>query len=82
MGLHYQAEVKCFTLDGVGIYDVYYSLRPKPVPALRVQLYAGKGNGPVKYWRQRITGPDDELLEPAFVEAMGYAIDQAELSNP
>ena len=81
MGIHYQAEVKAFDLEGVRVYDVYYSVRPRPVPAIRVQVYAGRANGEVIYWRQRLTGAKDELIEPAFIEAIGFAIEQAGMSN-
>lgn len=81
MGIHYQAEVKAFDLEGERVYDVYYSVRPKPTPAIRVQVYAGRGVGDATYWRQRLTSAKDELMEPAFIEAIGFAIERTEMFN-
>ena len=76
--IRYQAEVKAFDLDGNKVYDVYYSLVPYVHPPRKVQVYAGSGKGPVVYWRQRIIDKEVELLPQQFVEAIGYAIEQAE----
>ena len=73
----YQAEVTALNLDGKIIYEVYYSLVPYVHPARRVQVYSGSGHGPVVYWRQRITNKEEELLPRAFIEAVGFAIEQA-----
>lgn len=76
---NYQAEVKAFDMKGKMVFDVYYSLVPYLHPSKRVQVYPGSGVGPVVYWRQRITGKDNELLPVEFIEAVGYAIEQADL---
>ena len=76
--IRYQAEVKAFDRDGEIVYDVYYTLVPYVHPAKRVQVYAGSGSGPVFYWRQRVISKDEELLSKEFIEAIGFAIEQAE----
>ena len=76
--IRYQAEVKTFDLEGKTMYDVYYSLIPYVHPPRKVQVYAGSGNGPAVFWRQRITSREEELLPQEFVQAVGRAIELAE----
>ena len=75
----YQAEVKAFELDNSMVYDVYYSLVPHVYLVRRMQIYAAVGNGSFTHWRQRITNKDEKPLPEEFVEAIGSAIENAQL---
>lgn len=65
------------TISEVAISGINQVIVINVHPARRVQVYSGSGHGPVTYWRQRITDKEEELIPQEFIEAIGFAIEQA-----
>jgi hypothetical protein len=73
--LEYSAEVKAIPFEGRTKFDVYYSLTPLTGPAVHTIIFSSKGTKGM-YWRQQVGKKNTILESPAFINAIGEAIEK------